>query len=82
MNNDWVDKAFPGDGLELPTDEERDRADKMITWFNEQWGENHPLVPRQHPELSDDGFANLLAGMPTNRAYLRSKLRRWWAKHD
>jgi hypothetical protein len=77
---DWVLKAFPGEGMEYPTDEERDRADGLIAKFNEQWGEEHPPVPRTHPELSDEGFANYLCGYPTNRAYLRSKLRRWWAK--
>lgn len=77
---DWVSKAFPGDGLELPTDEERDRADQLIDFWNERWNEREPHPERTHPDVSDEGFANYLAGTPTNRAYMRSRLRRWWAK--
>jgi hypothetical protein len=87
---DWVDEMFPGDGLELPTDAERDAANHLIAQWNRRWEAlygapeaAHPAhlpVPRVHPDTSDEGFANYLAGTPTNRAYLRSRLRRWWRK--
>lgn len=77
---DWVSESFPGDGLQLPSDEERDRADRMIDEFNERWNEKHPHPERRHPDVTDEGFGNYLAGTPTNRAYMRSRLRRWWAK--
>lgn len=76
--SDEFDRAFPGDGLELPSDEERDRADAMIARFNLQQGEQHPPVARVHPDVTGEGYASYLAGVPTNRAYLRSQLRRWW----
>jgi hypothetical protein len=70
MSNDWADNMFPGDGLVLPTDIERDAADHLIAQWNVRWGEIHPLVLRVHPDTNG----------PTNRAYLRSQLRRWWAQ--
>ena len=79
-SRDWADEMFPGDGLEYPTDEERDRADELLATWNERWRENHPPVPRKHPDATVEGFANYLAGEPTNRAYLRAYLRRWWRK--
>jgi hypothetical protein len=74
-DTEWVNQAFPGDPLELPSDEERDRADDMVAEWNRRWGESHPPVPRIHPDVTAEGFANYLAGTPTNRAYLRSQLR-------
>jgi hypothetical protein len=82
VRDDWVSRMFPGDGAGCPTDEERQHADDLIATWNQKWGEKHPSVPRIHPESSDDSCANYLAGKPTNRAYLRSQLRRWWAKTD
>jgi hypothetical protein len=78
--SDDVTEAFPGDALAFPSDAERDRADEMIAKYSKQWRESHPPVPRVHPDTTDEGFANTLAGTPTNRAYLRAYLRRWWRK--
>jgi hypothetical protein len=81
-----VAEAFPGDVLAFPSDAERDRADEMIAKYNTAWRESHPPVPRVHhvprvhPDTTDEGFANTLAGTPTNRAYLRAYLRRWWRR--
>lgn len=80
MNTDWVSEMFPGDGLQHPTDEERDRADEVLVDWNGRWHESHPPVPRTHPDVTAEGFANYLAGTPTNRAYVRAYLRRWWRK--
>lgn len=75
-----VADLFPGDGFEYPSDDERDRADQLLAEWAQRWGEPVITVPRVHPDVSDEGFANYLAGQPTNRAYMRSKLRRWFAK--
>lgn len=79
-DDDWVATTFPGEGLEYPTDVERDYADNLLKEWCEKWGEPVVTIPRTHPTESEEGMANYLAGMPTNRAYLRSKLRRWWRK--
>lgn len=76
--SDWVDEMFSGPGLELPTDEERGRADALVAEWAERWGEEARTVPRRHPDVTAEGFANYLAGAPTNRAFLRAQLRRWW----
>jgi hypothetical protein len=65
---------FPGPGLDLPSDEERQRADDLVAQWNVRWGENHPPIPRTRT-VTDNGHTY---DVPTNRAYLRSKLRRWW----
>jgi hypothetical protein len=80
VQDDWASRMFPGDGTGCPTDAERQRADDLIAYWNQVWQENHLPIPRIHPEASDEGYASYLAGMPTNRAYLRSQLRRWWAR--
>lgn len=82
---DWVAAMFPGDPLELPADAERDKADHLIEQWSKCWSEEpfaiaRILVPREHPDTSEEGYANALAGTPTNRAYLRSQLRRWWRR--
>lgn len=77
---DWVDIMFPGDGLQYPTDEERDRADALVARWSQGWGEQVDVIPRAHPDVTDEGFGNYLAGTPTNRAYLRAWLRRWWLR--
>lgn len=77
-DTDWVAWLFPGDGLQLPTDQERDEADAAIAEWSARWGEHGVPVPRTYPDVTGEGFANYLAGTPTNRAYLRSRLRRWW----
>lgn len=77
---DWVSGMFPGPGLELPDDAERDRADELIAEWSQRWGEAPCVVARVHPDVTGEGFANYLAGSPTNRAYLRAQLRRWWAR--
>jgi hypothetical protein len=79
-NTDWVSHAFPGDPFQQPSTEERDHADGIIADANTQWGESHRLIARTHPDVGDEGFGNYLAGMPTNRAYLRAQLRRWWGR--
>jgi len=71
MDTTWVEQMFPGDGLELPSDEERDHADRIITEWSLRWNEDVFTIDRRrgtHP------------GMPTNRAFLRSRLRRWWRR--
>ena len=78
--SDWVSEMFPGDGFVIPDDAERDRADGVIAEWSVRWGEQPFTIDRVHPQVSDEGFANAMAGEPTNRAYMRSKLRRWWAK--
>lgn len=75
-----ITELFPGDLFEVPSDEERDRADALIAEWAERWKEEPITIPRVHPDVTDEGFANHLAGRPTNRAYMRSKLRRWWKK--
>ena len=77
---DWVTEMFPGNGFELPSDTERDLADNLVAQWNERWNENHPPIPRTYPDVTDEGYANFYAGNPTNRAYLRSQLRR--CNHD
>lgn len=79
-DDDWVFDMFPGDGLQLPSDKERDRADEILATWDGRWHESHPPVPRTHPQKTDEGFANPLAGVPTNRSYMRAYLRRWWRK--
>lgn len=64
--NDWVTDMFPGDGLEIPTDDERDRADALIAEWSTRWAEASRTIPRS------------LHGRPSNRAFLRSRLRLWW----
>lgn len=78
--SDWITDMFPGDGMLHPTGAERDRADALLAEWAKRWGEPVQTIPRTHPEVSDEGFANYLCGYPTNRAYLRSRIRRWWAK--
>lgn len=77
---EWVEEEFPGEGLELPTDAERQRADDLVAEWNQRWNENHPPIARVHPDTSEEGLASYLAGTPTNRAYMRAQLRRWWRK--
>ena len=77
---EWVDEMFPGEGLELPTEVERQRADDVVAEWNQRWNESHSPIARVHPDTSEEGFANYLAGTPTNRAYVRAQLRRWWRK--
>lgn len=78
MPDDEFDEMFPGPGLEIPSDEERDRADALIAEWADRWNEGKFAIPRTHPDVSDEGYGNYLAGTPTNRAFLRSRLRRWW----
>jgi hypothetical protein len=66
---------FPGDGMEIPPDDERDRADALVASYNVMWNEDFPPVPRTRT-VSDYGART--AEVPTNRAFMRAKLRRWW----
>lgn len=68
---DWVTSTFPGDGLENPSDAERDRADILLR----QRVEGAGPVPRTYPDMFDEGFASFYAGLPTNRAFVRNYLR-------
>lgn len=61
-----INQMFPGDGLELPTDDERDHADLLIDMWAKQWGEKSITIARR------------IDGYPTNRAYLRARLKRWF----
>lgn len=76
----WVMDLFPGDAFDIPSDEERDRADNVLREWAIRWNEEPETIPRTHPETTDEGYANALCGEPTNRAYLRSRLRRWWGR--
>lgn len=78
--DDGISILFPGDGLKIPTDEERDKADKFIAGWCSIMSEQPFKIARTHPDVSEEGFANNLAGEPTNRAFMRSQLRRWWAR--
>lgn len=81
---DWVSDMFPGEGLELPSDEERDKADALLAEWAARWREEPVTVPRTRP-VSVSRWVDGQAGsntyqVPTNRAFMRSKVRRWWAK--
>jgi hypothetical protein len=74
----WVYIQFPGNGNEIPNDAERDRADEIIAMWSGRWHEDAITIARVYPASDDENSA--LAGQPTNRAYLRSRLRRWWVR--
>jgi hypothetical protein len=60
--SDWINDLFPGDGLEIPTDAERDRADEVAG----------TKIARRHEGVSMPYFAD----PRTNRAFMRSQIRR------
>ena len=60
---DWVSEMFPGDGLEKPSDAERAKADQLVG----------SAIARQH-----FGRMCAFADSRTNRAFMRSRVRRWW----
>lgn len=66
--HDWIYDTFPGDGLEIPTDAQRDQADTIIADQAKRWNEQARTIAR----------VSEVTGRPTNIAYLRSQLRRWW----
>lgn len=70
MSDDWTQDMFPGDGLEIPSDDERDRADALIAEWAQRWQEAPRTVARRHSDTN----------APTNRAFLRAQLKRWWAQ--
>jgi hypothetical protein len=74
-DSDWIAEMFPGDGRQLPTNVDRDRADVLVVEWSVRWGEAPRTIARVHPE--DTAY---LAGTPTNRAFVRVQLRRWWRK--
>lgn len=70
---------FPGDGLAIPDDSERDRADALLAEWAARWGQVYTGIARQHPPAIRVGlFASGLAGLPTNRAFMRAQLRRFF----
>jgi len=69
---DWVSLMFPGNGFAIPDTAERDRADELIAEWSLRLGEKAIKINRVVC------FAD--ANYPTNRAYMRAKLRGWWAK--
>jgi hypothetical protein len=72
---------FPGPPLEIPTDAERERADKLLAEWAARWGECYTSIARVHPPAIRVGlFASGLEGLPTNRAFMRAQLRRFF-KH-
>lgn len=75
---DWVSTMIPGDPLEIPSDAERHLANSTIAFWSEKWGETPFFIPAVYPDTTGEGFANTLAGTPTNRAFIRAQLRRWW----
>lgn len=64
-----IEILFPGEGLAFPSDNERDEADALLLRWATQWSEPVVTVARVHSD-----------GTATNRAYLRSVLKRWFAK--
>ena len=58
---DRADELFPGPGLEIPSSDERDRADAVVGY----------TIARQHY-----GTMAYFANPATNRAFLRSHVRR------
>ena len=81
---DWIEELFPGEGTQLPADDERDRADALLREWAERWGEHPRTVARTRP-VSVGRWVDGKPGaetyqVPTNRAFLRSQIRRWWAK--
>lgn len=81
---DWIDELFPGEGLQLPADDERDRADALLREWAERWGEEPRTVARTRTvkvgRWVDGQSGSQAYQVPTNRAFLRSQIRRWWAK--
>ena len=76
-----ISELFPGPGLEIPTDAERDRADELLSEWAARWGECYTQIARVHPPAIGNGlFAHRLGGLPTNRAFMRAQLRRFF-KH-
>lgn len=76
-----VGVLFPGDPLEIPTDAERDRADALLSEWAARQGECFNRVARVHPPAIGNGlFSHELEGYPTNRAFMRAQLRRFF-KH-
>lgn len=68
-----IEKLFPGDGLEIPSDDERNEADALIRSFALLWNEPVIAIPRIWVAYGDHYI-------PTNRAFVRSRLKRWFAK--
>ncbi|WP_131721542.1 hypothetical protein [Mycolicibacter heraklionensis] len=66
--SDWVDELLPGEGTAIPSDAERLKADELIG------GE----IPRRR----DDYLRGSSYSVPTNRAFLRAQIRRWWRRGD
>lgn len=75
MSDDWTVDMFPGAGEEIPSDEERDKADKLIADWAKVWREEVVTIDRVHPAVAG---GSPWEGKPTNRAFLRSRVRRWW----
>lgn len=81
-DNDWVHRMFPGPGDELPTDQERDAADKVVAEWAAKWGEPGRTIARERTvqvsQWATGGRQDTPCTVPTNRAYMRAQLRRWW----
>lgn len=74
-----ISTLFPGDPLEIPDDAERDRADALLSEWASRWGEVYTSIARVHPPAIRTGlFSSGLQGLPTNRAFVRAQLRRWF----
>lgn len=58
---DRVEELFPGAGLDIPSSDERERADAVVGY----------TIARQHY-----GAMTYFANPATNRAFLRSRVRR------
>lgn len=57
---------FPGSPTEIPTDDERDRADDLVGF----------AIPRVR-----EGRMSYFANPATNRAFMRSQVKRWAARN-
>lgn len=61
-----VEALFPGDPMAYPTDKERDRADDIVGYKLRR---------------TREGRLPYFVNPATNRAYLRSQVRRWAARN-
>ncbi|MGP9725322.1 hypothetical protein ACT3SZ_15035 [Corynebacterium sp. AOP40-9SA-29] len=67
---DSIDELFPGDGTEIPSDQEWWRADSLVS--AEQW-----LAPADRAPLpTSSPVPDSIRTRANNRAWLRSQLRR------
>lgn len=64
--SDWVGEMFPGHGFDIVDADELIRANEIILLHSVRWGEEPFTIEPEHD------------GIKTNRAWLRTRLHRWW----